>query len=238
MQKIFDVPIRIFHWLFAACFLIAFIIAKTVDVDSATFDLHMLAGFVLTFLVLFRIIWGLVGTRHARFTGFTFHIKKLYEYFRDLLTGEKKVWAGHNPATSWVAVAMFFMALGLGITGYLMTFSGDAEPYEDVHELLANGLLVAAIIHVAGVVLHSIRYREMIALSMISGKKKNVNAEDAILSTRPGVGLLFIGLLSVFVAQLLLKYDAQTRTVKFFGTTLQLGESENGADSTKKYEEK
>lgn len=69
-KRVYDYPTRVFHWLFALLFVIAFTIGTTVDDDSALFLFHMLAGLVLCALVLFRVIWGFVGTKHARFSGF------------------------------------------------------------------------------------------------------------------------------------------------------------------------
>lgn len=66
---------------------------------------------------------------------------------------------------------MIAMAAGLGLTGYLMTSGPDKETFEDIHELLANGLFVVAVLHIAGIVLHTLRHKEVIGLSMIDGKK-------------------------------------------------------------------
>ena len=69
MSKIlvFDLPVRVFHWLLAALFLGAFVIGTTVDDESSVFAVHALLGAGAGFLVLLRLVWGLVGTRHARF---------------------------------------------------------------------------------------------------------------------------------------------------------------------------
>ncbi|MGZ3746668.1 MAG: cytochrome b/b6 domain-containing protein [Pseudobdellovibrionaceae bacterium] len=225
-QLIYDLPTRIFHWLFAGIFLTAFSIANTIDSDSPIFSYHMLAGLILSFLVLLRIFWGIVGTKHARFSGFALKPGDLISYFKGILSGDKKRWAGHNPASSWAALMMMGMALGLGGTGYLMASGPNKEIFEDIHELLANSFIVVVILHVAGIVLHTLRYREMIVLSMVSGKKSGVSSEEGIESSKSGVGTLFIGLLVVFSTYLFKNYDNQARTLQFFGTTLQLGENE------------
>jgi cytochrome b len=227
-KLVYDLPTRVFHWLFAALFLTAFFIAKTIDDDSPIYSLHSLAGLTMGFMVILRVVWGVVGTRHAKFSGFALNPVQLLEYFKGILTGSKRRWAGHNPASSWAALVMMALALGLGVTGYLMTSGPDKETYEDVHELFANGFIVVVILHVAGIVLHTIRHKEIIALSMMDGKKKDVSAEDAIDSSRSAVGVMFLGLVVVFATYLYSNYDGQKRSLNVFGVSLQLGENEEG----------
>lgn len=76
-QLIYDLPMRIFHWLFAGLFIAAFLIAKNVDDESPVFSYHMLVGLLLGFTVLMRILWGFVGTKHSKFTSFALHPKDL-----------------------------------------------------------------------------------------------------------------------------------------------------------------
>jgi cytochrome b len=95
-QLIYDIPTRFFHWLFAGLFVVAFLIAKTVDDESSVFSYHMLAGLVLSFTVILRLAWGFVGTKHARFTSLALHPKDLVAYFTGILSGDKRKWAGHN----------------------------------------------------------------------------------------------------------------------------------------------
>jgi cytochrome b len=122
---IYDAPTRVFHWLFAGFFAAAFAIANLVDDESARFSLHMLAGLCMVFVLLLRIVWSLVGTRHARASDLVLNPARLFGYFRDMVSGRGKEWAGHNPASSWAAVTMASLALGLGITGTLMATGGE-----------------------------------------------------------------------------------------------------------------
>lgn len=224
-QLVYDLPMRIFHWLFAGLFVGAFLIAKTVDDESPTFVYHMLAGFLLGFVVVLRLVWGFVGAKHSRFSSFALHPKDVTAYFTGILTGDKRKWAGHNPASSWAALIMFGLALGLGVTGYLMA-NGQKESFEDVHELFANGFLVVVLMHVAGIILHSLRHRDGIALSMVDGAKEGVKKEEEIASSRPAVALVFVALVATFTMYLVKNFDQQKQTLNVFGTTLQLGENE------------
>jgi cytochrome b len=223
---VYDLPTRLFHWLFSGLFLTAFIIAKTIDDESVWFDFHSLAGLTLGFLVILRILWGIFGTKHARFSGFALKPIDLIKYFKGILVGEKKRWAGHNPASSWAGIVMMVMALGLATTGYLMTSGPNKETFEDVHELLANGFIIVVVLHVAGIILHTIRYQEMIALSMIDGRKADIAIDQTIPSAKSTFGILLVGLVVAFGLYLFKNYDSQTQALQFFGTTLQLGEYE------------
>lgn len=222
---VYDLPTRLFHWLFSGLFLLSFTIGKMVDDESLVFTYHMLSGLMLTGLVFWRLIWGFIGSKHARFSGFNLNPLHLKDYFLGLVSGSKKRWAGHNPASSWAAIVMLALALGLGLTGYLMS-TGYKETFEEIHEFMANTFVIVVLLHVAGVVLHSMRHRDGIALSMIDGKKEVTAAGAAIPSQRNFAAII---LLALVVSQGLLMYknfDSQKRVLSVWGQTLQLGESE------------
>jgi cytochrome b len=223
---VYDLPTRVFHWLFAGLFLTGFIIAKTVDDESPWFNYHSLAGLTLGFLVLLRILWGLFGTKHARFTGFALNPLDLIKYFKGIQTGNKRRWAGHNPASSWAGLTMMVLTLGLAVTGYLMTSGPNKESFEDAHELFANGFIIIVILHIAGIVLHTFRHKEMIGLSMIDGKKMDIAIDQTIPTSKTPFGILLVGLVVAFGLHIFKNYDGQTRSLQFFGTTLQLSENE------------
>jgi cytochrome b len=225
-RLVYDLPTRLFHWLFAGLFLTAFIIAKTVDDESLWFNYHSLAGLTLGFLVVLRILWGFYGTKHARFSGFNLNPIELVNYFKGLLTGRKRRWAGHNPASSWAGLTMMFLALALALTGYLMTSGPNKESFEDIHELFANGFIIIVILHIAGIVLHTIRHQEMIGLSMVDGKKADIAMDQTIPSSKTPFGILLVGLVVAFGLYIFKNYDGQTRSLQFFESTLQLSESE------------
>lgn len=228
-QLVYDLPLRLFHWLFAALFIVAFLIAKTIDDESPLFSYHMLAGLLLGFVVSLRLVWGFVGTTHSRFSGFALHPRDLITYFTGILSGEKRKWSGHNPASSWAAILMFTFALGLGLTGYLMT-SGQKETFEDVHELLANGFLVVVLMHIAGVVLHTLRHQDKIGFSIVDGHKQGTPSGETIASSQPIIAILFIVLTATFALHLASSFNRQTQTLNLFGTQLQLGETEKNKE--------
>lgn len=222
---VYDYPTRLFHWIFAGLFIGAFGIAKLFDDESPLFSYHMILGLTLTVTVLLRVIWGIIGTKYVRFSSFQLNPKHLMEYFKDLLTGKTKKYLGHNPASSWAAITMFVLALGLGLTGYLMS-QGQKETFEDLHEILANLFLATALAHVLGILFHTIRHKEMIGLSMLSGQKESDTSEGGISQPHLLTGFVFVIVICYFAISTFKNYDPQQRTVKVFGQLLQLGENE------------
>lgn len=224
---VYDSPTRVFHWLFAGFFITAFAIANLVDDDSARFSLHMLAGLGMVFVVVLRLIWSVVGTRHARLTDLALNPAQLVAYFKGMFSAGSPRWIGHNPASSWAAVAMVGLALGLGTTGYLMATGGENDAIKDVHELMANAFLVVVLMHIGGVALHVLRHRDHLQTSMVTGRKPAIENDQAPVRSIPVVGWAFVVLTGLFMGYLLQQYDAQARTLGMFGITLQMGENEN-----------
>lgn len=223
--KVYDLPTRLFHWIFAALFIGAFGIAKLVDHESPQFSQHMILGLILFFVTTFRVVWGFVGSKYARFSSFPLSPSLLKAYFKEGLAGRGSRYFGHNPASAWSALIMIVLALGLGVTGYLMT-TGNKETFEDIHELLANGFAFVVVAHIAGIVLHTLRHKDPIALSMLSGDKKKVDASAPIVRTHGFVALGLLGLVGLLAFQLYGNFDRAQLSTRLFGVTLQLGENE------------
>ena len=224
--RVYDLPTRVFHWLFAGLFIIAFSIANLVDDESLRFPLHMLAGLGLVFVVLLRLLWSAVGTRHARLSDLALAPRQLLGYLKGVLSGSGRRWAGHNPASSWAAVAMVLLALALGATGLMMATGNEAV--EDVHELLANGFLVVVLLHLAGLAIHALRHRDRLPAAMVTGGKQGLPADEAPVPARPVAAFAMLAGVGLFGGYLWQHYDAQARTLDVAGYTLQLGEGEEG----------
>ena len=224
--RVYDLPTRLFHWLFAGFFITAFAISNLVDDESARFSLHMLAGLGMLFVLLLRLAWSFVGTRHARLADLSLSPKALIGYLKGMFSTSQR-WIGHNPASSWAAVAMAGLALGLGVTGISMALGGESDALEEVHELLANAFLAVVLLHLAGVAVHVLRYRDHLPAAMVTGNKRGLAADVQPVRAAPVAGLAFVALTGLFSAYLLQHYDAQARTLALFGSTLQLGENEH-----------
>lgn len=230
--RVYDLPTRVFHGLFAISFLTAFAVANMWDDESLVFSYHMLAGLLMCFALLWRIVWGLVGSRYARFSDFSLHPKELLGYVKELFSSRSRTWPGHNPASSWAAVIMMTLAVGLGATGYLMASGNGGESLEDVHEFLADLFIVVVLLHAAGVVLHMAKYKDALAKSMITGKKQKITADAAPVASHVSVGVILFLLTIGFGGYLWQNFNTDTRVLTLFDTPLQLGEIEGGHDQT------
>lgn len=229
----YDLPTRLFHFLFGSFFLTAFFIAKNIDDDSLLFPLHMLIGLTLLLVVLCRIYWGFAGSRYARFSSFLLNPKTLFQYSRAALLSKTPRHLAHNPATSWVAILMMLLAVGLAISGTLMT-SGFKADVEDFHEWMANGFIILVIMHVLGIAWHTFRHKEVIGLSMITGNKISdaLESEEApITNSHPWMALVFAVLVGLYAGYLYKSYDPLTGKLHVFGQTLQLGEDQTKEQS-------
>lgn len=222
---VWDLPTRLFHGLFAGSFVAAFTIANVVDDDESAFKLHMLLGGAMAFMVLLRVLWGLIGSRHARFTSFAFGPRAIAGYFSRALRGQETQYTGHNPGSSVAIFLMLALALGLGVSGALMSRGG--EVVEELHELLAYAMVAVVGVHLAGVAWHTVRHRENIARSMLDGLK--VGAPDlAIRSSHRVVGGAFLLLVAAWTAALVRGYDPATErvTLPLLGASITLSEDE------------
>jgi cytochrome b len=109
--KVWDIAIRVFHWALVVCFAIAFISSEE------TRKLHVIFGYSVLFLVLFRILYGFVGSKYARFSDFLYRPSQIADYLKGLLIGRPKHYIGHNPAGGLMTVILLLSLLSLTLTG-------------------------------------------------------------------------------------------------------------------------
>ena len=232
--KVFDIPTRLFHWVFALLFIVAFSIAKFTDDEAALYPYHMLMGIMMVFAILLRAIWGIFGSKYARFSSFSLNPLKLIEYFTSILSGNKRPTINRNPASSFAAIAMFAISIALGISGYLMataTSERQMHDIKEVHEVLATAFLIIALLHIVGIIIHTIMQKDPIGSAMIDGTKTSVAGENGIQNNHALVGALFVALLGFGGWAMASNYDAATKTLNIAGQTLQLGENEADEDN-------
>ena len=171
---VWDPAVRIFHWSLVAAFAAAWLTGD--EWDAA----HEAAGYVILGLVAVRVIWGLVGTRYARFWQFVKRPRDVLDYLREMLAAREHRYIGHNPAGGAMVVALLLALIGTGGTGWMMTLDmfWGAGWVEGLHEVLADATIVLVAVHIAGVVLASLRHRENLVRAMFNGRKREAAAGD------------------------------------------------------------
>ncbi|MBX3390586.1 MAG: cytochrome b/b6 domain-containing protein [Phycisphaeraceae bacterium] len=227
--RIWDWPIRVFHFCFAAGWIGALAIALLSSKLGSTFAYHSLIGLALAWMVVLRLIWGFAGTRHARFGAFAFGPRRVLKYFRDALRFRETRFMGHNPGSAWVIFAMIALTLAQVFTG--IAVGSGKKNLRPLHEWLAYAMIALIVAHLLGVALHTLRHREWIALSMIDGKRVGP-VEDSIRLSRPLVGAAAALLIAGFSYGIYRNYDPvrQATTLPLIGVEVQIGDSEEDWD--------
>jgi cytochrome b len=185
---VWDWPVRIGHWLLVGAFALAWLTS-----ESETWRLvHAYAGGTVVGVILFRILWGMMGTRHARFGSFVRGPGAALGYLKGLLSGRAAHTAGHNPAGGWAIVALLLLGLLTGASGWLMYQDIGGDLLEEVHEVLATTMLTVALLHLVGVIVGSLAHHENLVRAMLTGLKRGP-PDEAIVGARPLIALLMLG---------------------------------------------
>jgi cytochrome b len=192
-----------FHWGLVGAFATAWLTADELQ------PVHEIAGYTVAALVAFRLVWGFVGSRYARFAQFLRGPGSTLAYLGDMTRGKERRYLGHNPIGAVMIVALLGTLSGTAFTGWLMeepgrvamlpdmpaivapvwadddgdereySERGEVEgPLKEVHETLANLMLLLVALHVGGVVLASFRHHENLARAMITGEKRTLGPGD------------------------------------------------------------
>ena len=174
-RLIWDLPTRVFHWALAGSFLGAYLLAE----EDGSRNLHVMFGYTVAGLLVFRLLWGFVGSTHARFRDFAYGPGAAVGYLRDLVRGRARDYEGHNPAGSWAIYALLALAAATALTGWLNYNQVGGETFEEIHEVLANAWLVMIVVHVAGVIVASLAHRRNLVVAMITGRRRGGSATAA-----------------------------------------------------------
>lgn len=183
--KVWDLPTRLFHWLLVAGFFTAYFTEE----DFLT--LHVWAGYLVSVLLIFRLVWGFAGNRYARFSEFFCRPDKSIRYVIDLTAGKAKRYLGHNPAGAAMIALLLLSLLITAATG-LAVYSAEEQAgplagiitqnghwWEEIHEFFANFTIALVMLHVTGVIVESIVHKENLLRAMINGyKRANDIAKD------------------------------------------------------------
>lgn len=180
MIVVWDLPTRLFHWL-----LVALLIAQWWTADSFdTMNYHLWGGYAVLVLVLFRLIWGFVGSDTARFRDFVRGPGAALAYVKGLLRGETPQYLGHNPLGGWSIIAMLILLLAQAVTGlfanddifiegplYSWVSKGTSDWLTTIHKLNFDLLLILIAVHLGAVLFYLVVKRENLVYPMLSGRK-------------------------------------------------------------------
>ena len=175
--RVWDLPLRLFHWLLVAAIAVAFLSSEE---DGTLAAWHIAAGWVAAVLIVFRLVWGVVGGEHARFANFI-RPSKAFAHLKNLASGRAERTVGHNPAGGMAVILLIASIVGVVVTGWIALQGGE----EDLHEGIAWFLLGLVGVHVAAVIATSILSRENLVRAMVTGRK---NAADHPAARRVGPG--------------------------------------------------
>jgi cytochrome b len=164
---VWDAPVRIFHWLMVISFAGAWLTAES----DRWHLVHVTLGFTMAGLLAFRIVWGLVGPRHARFSSFVRGPSAAARYLANALRGRPDHHTGHNPAGAIAIVALLLLAFAVTATGWANYADLGGRWLGKTHEAIASVMLAVVGIHVAGVLVGSWLHRENLVRAMITGRK-------------------------------------------------------------------
>jgi len=181
---VWDFPVRIFHWLLVTSFAGAWLTSES----EAWQMVHYAFGYTSVVLVLFRIVWGIVGTRYARFSQFIKGPAETIHHLKSLLAGKQHSGVGHNPAGALAMISLMILILLIGLTGYwsVKEFLGDFM--SEAHETISDLALIVVVIHIAAAIIMSFMQKENLVKSMVTGNKQGT-PEQAIRYSMHFVGI-------------------------------------------------
>ena len=188
---VWDAPVRVFHWLLVLSFAGAWLTAESEHWRLV----HVTLGYTMAGLVAFRVVWGVIGTRHARFASFVRGPKAALAYLRSLLSRHPEHHTGHNPAGGLAIVALLALIVVTAASGWASYSELGGEWLEEAHELAANALMTLVVVHLLGVVVGSVVHKENLVRAMLSGRKP--------VAQREGIRRGFAALAALVVAAVL-----------------------------------
>lgn len=204
--RVWDFPVRLFHWLLVVLIVVSF---TTAQIGGNAMQIHELSGFTILTLVLFRLLWGVFGSTHARFADFVRRPGQAIDYAKSLARGRPAFYAGHNPLGGWMIVAILLTLLVQAGTGlfanddimtegplYDWVSKRTSDLLSQVHEINFFVLLVLIALHIAAALYYLFGKRENLILPLFTGRKPVPEAQD-VPESRGGSLWLALLLLSL-----------------------------------------
>ncbi len=193
MVKVWDIFVRFSHWAVALGFFVAYL------TEDDLLTLHVWAGYLVGVLVVLRLLWGFVGPRHARFSDFISGPRRVLAYLMKLASFRAPRHLGHSPAGGAMAIVLWLGLVAIvwsGLEFYAVeegrgplaalsaspvvsvagaaSEGGGGSAWEEIHEILANLVMILVVLHIAGVLLASLAHRENLARAMVDGRKREL----------------------------------------------------------------
>ena len=186
--KVWDIVVRSFHWTLVVSFTLCYVTGDELH------RLHAYLGYGILGLLAIRVVWGVLGTKHARFSDFVYGWRKTRAYLAGLAAMRPPYYLGHNPIGGWMVVLLLvslLLACWTGLEAYgdqgygpladrppTLSSTGEKghvetedELWEELHEASVNVALFLVIIHIAGVFISSLLHRENLVRAMWTGYK-------------------------------------------------------------------
>ena len=179
--RVWDPVVRIGHWTLVTAFFTAYF------TEDEFLTVHVWAGYVIGVVILFRLVWGFIGSEHARFKNFVRSPSATLTYLADLVRKRSKRYLGHNPAGAAMILALLFFLAGTVFSGvvlygmeegagplaaWVIEGSEREELWEELHEVFANLTLLLVGLHIAGMLFSSYVHRENLVKAMMTGRKR------------------------------------------------------------------
>lgn len=194
---VWDAPVRVFHWLMVLSFAGAYLTAERDGWELV----HVTLGYTMAGLVAFRLVWGVVGTRYARFSDFVRGPGSVMHYLGRLLRGQPEHYTGHNPAGAVAILVLLVLTLVVTASGWAIYRELAGEQLEEFHEGAANLMLAVVGIHVAGVLVGSWLHRENLVGAMIDGRKQGRPADGVRKAWRSVALIMLLAVLGFWCLQ-------------------------------------
>lgn len=208
--KVWDLPTRLFHWTLVALMITQWLTAQS----SSAMTYHILGGYAVLALVLFRLVWGVIGSDTARFRHFVRGPSAALDYVKALLRGETPLYLGHNPMGGWSIVAMLILLLIQAGTGlfanddivtegplYSWVSKSVSDGLTTIHKINFNLLLAVIAVHISAVLFYLLVKRENLIHPMLSGRKRWLPefTETEPHLVNPWIGLVVLAIVSAGV---------------------------------------
>lgn len=164
---VWDPVVRLFHWSLVAAF------AANVFFTRPGRDMHRYVGYAVAALIVLRLIWGLIGSKHARFADFPPSISAALDHLGEFATGRRNRHLGHSPLGALMIYNLILTFIGIAASGYAMTtvtFFG-VDWVGELHEVLVTWAEISVVLHIGAVIFESKRLGVNLPRSMVLGYK-------------------------------------------------------------------